>query len=62
MWTDRALQFAMTLSPDVIAVHLLRLAGPDMEEDGKELQDRPWQTEIVKPLEERGIERRDCSF
>jgi amino acid transporter len=52
--TDRALQFAMTLSPDVIAVHLLRLAGPDMEEDGKELQDR-WQTEIVKPLEERGI-------
>jgi hypothetical protein len=25
-----------------------------MEEDGKELQDR-WQTEIVKPLEERGI-------
>lgn len=33
--TDRALQFAMTLSPDVIAIHLLRLAGPEMEEDGK---------------------------
>ena len=29
--TDRALRFAMTLSPDVIAVHLLHLQGPDQE-------------------------------
>ena len=52
--TDRALQFAMTLSPDVIAIHLLRLAGPDMAEDGRLLKER-WRTEIVKPLEARGL-------
>lgn len=52
--TDRAIQFAMTLSPDVIAVHLLRLAGPETEEDGRALKER-WQLEVVKPLEERGL-------
>ena len=52
--TDRALEIAMTLSPDVIAVHLLSVAGPEVQDDGKHLKER-WQTEIVKPLEERGI-------
>lgn len=52
--SDRALQFAMTLSPDVIAVHLLRLAGPDVEDDGKALK-RQWQVEVAGPLEARGI-------
>ncbi len=52
--TDRALRFAMTLSPDVIAIHLLRVGGPDTEEDGRLLKQQ-WQTEIVKPLEARGI-------
>ena len=52
--TDRALRIAMTLSPDVIAIHLLRLAGPEMEEDGKRLKEQ-WQTEIVHPLEARGL-------
>lgn len=47
--SDRALQFAMTLSPDVIAVHLLRLEGPEAEEDGRELR-RRWDAEIVAPL------------
>ncbi len=52
--TDRALQFAMSLSPDVIAVHLLRLAGPEMDDDGKQLKQQ-WQAEIVTPLEARGV-------
>lgn len=52
--TDRALQFAMTLSPDVIAIHLLQLAGPEFEENSAVLRGE-WQTEVVKPLEERGI-------
>jgi amino acid transporter len=52
--TDRALQFAMSLSPDVIGVHLLRLDGPEMEEDGREVK-RQWRSEIVRPLEERGL-------
>ena len=47
--SDRALQFAMTLSPDVIAIHLLRLEGPEAEEDGRELR-RRWDAEIVVPL------------
>ena len=52
--TDRALQFAMTLSPDVIAVHLLRLMGPEMEEDSKALE-RQWHEDVVAPLEARGL-------
>ena len=52
--TDHALQFAMTLSPDVIAVHLLRLAGPEGDDGGDDLKTR-WQLEVVKPLEERGV-------
>lgn len=30
--SDRALQLAVTLSPDVIAVHLMQLAGPEVED------------------------------
>ena len=52
--SDRALGFAMTLSPDVIAVHLLRLAGPEAEDDGRALKQR-WQEEIVAPIERRGL-------
>ena len=52
--TERALQFAMTLSPDVIGIHLLRLAGPETDEDGKTLKEQ-WQTEIVEPIERRGL-------
>ena len=52
--TDRALQFAMTLSPDVLAVHLLRLAGPDAEEDGRVLR-RRWEKEVVQPCEAQGV-------
>ena len=38
--TDRALRFALTLSPDVVAVHLMRLAGPEAREAGVELRRR----------------------
>jgi amino acid transporter len=47
--TDRALGFAMTLSPDVIAVHLLHLAGPDLEENIATLRER-WDRDIVTPI------------
>lgn len=50
---DQALRFAMTLSPDVIAIHLLRLEGPDTE-DGGSLKNA-WHAEIVEPLEAKGI-------
>ena len=52
--SDKALQFAMTLSPDVIAVHLLRLAGPEAGDDGAALK-RAWQADVVGPLEQRGV-------
>jgi amino acid transporter len=52
--TDRALQLAMTLSPDVAAVHLLRLEGPEAEEDGRLLK-RRWQAEVAEPLQARGL-------
>jgi hypothetical protein len=52
--TDRALQLAMSLSPDVAAVHLLRLEGPEAEEDGRLLK-RQWQAEVAGPLEAQGL-------
>lgn len=52
--SDRALAFAMTLSPDVIAVHLTRLAGPEAEEHIAELKAR-WAAEVEAPLAARGI-------
>ena len=52
--SDHALQFAMTLSPDVIAIHLLKLRGPEAMDDGKAMKQR-WQTEMVEPLKARDI-------
>lgn len=52
--SDRALRFAMTLSPDVIATHLVRLAGPEAGDDGGSLKAQ-WKAEVVEPLEARGI-------
>ena len=51
---DRALRFAMTLSPDVIAVHLLRLAGPEQAEDMTALRDE-YEHEVAAPLAARGL-------
>ena len=51
--SDRAIQFAMTLSPDVVAIHLLRLEGPDCEEDGRELK-RRWEAEVAGPIAAQG--------
>jgi len=51
--TDRALRFAMTLSPDVVAVHLLRLEGPDASQDGTAIRER-FEREVAGPLEAAG--------
>jgi len=52
--TDRALRFAMTLSPDVIAVHLLRLAGPEQEEELAAIRET-YNREVAAPLEKKGV-------
>lgn len=51
--TDRALRFAMTLSPDVLAVHLLRLGGPEQEEDLRRLREI-FEAEIAIPVRNAG--------
>ena len=48
--TDRALRFAMTLSPDVIAVHLLRLGGPEEEREHVDTIKAAFDREIATPL------------
>lgn len=52
--TDRALRFAMTLSPDVLAVHLLRLAGPEQEADVAAIK-AAFDRDIAQPLQSAGI-------
>ena len=52
--TDRALRFAMTLSPDVIAVHLLQLKGPEQEEDIAILKEA-FERDVCAPLRAAGI-------
>ena len=44
----------MTLSPDIIAVHLLRLGGPEGEEDLKAMRAR-WEAEIAGPVAAAGL-------
>jgi amino acid transporter len=51
--SDRAIRFAMTLSPDVVAVHLLGLAGPDNHEDVVALR-RRFDTEVAEPIAAAG--------
>ncbi len=52
--TDRALKFAVRLSRDVIAVHLLALAGPDQDERWEDLR-RQWAKEVEVPAREAGL-------
>jgi len=52
--TDRALRFAMTLSPDAIAVHLVRLGGPELEEDIAATE-AAFDRDICCPLRETGV-------
>ena len=52
--TDRALNFALRLSPDVAAVHLTALAGPDVDENRQELR-RQWSKDVERPAQEAGL-------
>ncbi|HTZ04002.1 MAG TPA: APC family permease [Xanthobacteraceae bacterium] len=45
--TDKALCFAMEMSPDVIAVHLAALEGPDVQAEERRLRDR-WAKDVDK--------------
>jgi amino acid transporter len=52
--TDRALQFALRLSPDVVAVHLVHLAGPDVDEKKQALR-RQWAEDVENPTKKAGL-------
>jgi amino acid transporter len=49
----KALEMALTLSPDVIAVHLTHLTGPEQEEHRDSLQSR-WREYVEMPLRAGG--------
>jgi hypothetical protein len=51
--TERAVSFAMRLSPDVYAVHLTSLRGPDDEERKQDLLEA-WRRDVEEPAEGAG--------
>jgi amino acid transporter len=51
---DKALGFAVRLSPDVIAVHLTALGGPDSDEHEQALR-RQWARKVERPARAAGI-------
>ncbi|MBC6982350.1 APC family permease [Caulobacter sp. 17J80-11] len=50
---EKAVQFALTLSPDVIGVHLSQLSGPDEDEDLTGLK-RDWRIYVEDPARTAG--------
>lgn len=52
--TDKAIGFAAQLSPDVIAVHLTSLSGPDDTEGYRQLREE-WRRDVEEPAKRAGI-------
>lgn len=51
---DRALSLALSLSRDVVGVHVTQLAGPDSEEHSRQLQAR-WRIAVAEPARKAGF-------
>ncbi len=51
---EKAVRLALTLSPDVIAIHLTHLAGPQVEEHGEKLRGI-WRTDVEQPSVRAGL-------
>ncbi|PCK80280.1 APC family permease [Rhizobium sophoriradicis] len=52
--SERAIKFALTISPDVVAVHFIRLGGPDREEGEKALREK-WRIDVEEPIAALGL-------
>jgi amino acid transporter len=52
--TERALEFALQLSPQVIAIHLRGTAEQSGDAEDRELQQR-WQEKVVRPTRDAGL-------
>ncbi len=51
---QEAVRFALRLSPDVVAVHLSRLEGPDAEDNVRRLRFR-WTNDVERPAKAAGV-------
>ena len=51
---EKAVRYSMLLSPDVIAIHLSRLEGPDAKEHEGRLR-RQWRAEVERPVRRAGL-------
>jgi hypothetical protein len=51
--TDAALAFAMTLSPDVIGLHMTQLLGPEAEKEDRALRES-WSSRVEEPARKVG--------
>jgi hypothetical protein len=51
---DKAIAFAMSLSPDVIGVHLSHLEGPDSQDHDRTLQAQ-WKKDVQEPARRAGL-------
>lgn len=52
--SERAIKFALTLSPDVVAVHLIRLGGPEMDGTDQALRET-WRKDVEEPVAAQGL-------
>ncbi|MGN6489252.1 MAG: APC family permease [Devosia sp.] len=52
--SERAVKFALTISPDVVAVHLSKLEGPEGEADELAVRER-WREDVEAPAAAAGL-------
>jgi amino acid transporter len=52
--SEKAIKFALTISPDIVAVHLTRLTGPDAEGNERALRET-WRIEVEQPVAAHGL-------
>jgi amino acid transporter len=52
--TDKAIRFALRLSPDVTAVHLTKLSGPESDDHERDLR-RQWAKDVEEPAAAAGF-------
>jgi hypothetical protein len=51
---DKAVRYSLLIAPDVIAIHLTKLEGPDAEEDAGRLR-REWLQDVESPARNAGL-------
>jgi amino acid transporter len=51
---DKAIEFAFRLSPDVVAIHVTALSGPEMDEHEENLR-RQWSEDVERPARAAGL-------